>query len=40
VAVVSAGAKSILDIGRTIELLETLGVPVIGYRTREFPAFF
>jgi pseudouridine-5'-phosphate glycosidase len=39
VLVVSAGAKSILDLPRTLELLETLGVPVIGYRTDEFPAF-
>jgi pseudouridine-5'-phosphate glycosidase len=40
VAVVCAGAKSILDIGKTLEVLETHGVPVIGYRTDEFPAFF
>lgn len=40
VAVVSAGVKSILDIGLTLETLETLGVPVIGYGTREFPAFY
>lgn len=40
IAVVSAGVKSILDIGLTLEYLETLGVPVIGYRTNEFPAFF
>ena len=40
VAVVSAGVKSILDIGLTLEMLETLGVPVIGYRTFDFPAFF
>jgi pseudouridine-5'-phosphate glycosidase len=40
VAVVSAGAKSILDLGLTLEYLETCGVPVIGYRTKEFPAFF
>lgn len=40
VAVVCAGAKSILDIGLTLEYLETLGVPVIGYRTEYFPAFF
>ncbi len=38
--VVCAGAKSILDLPATLEYLETLGVPVIGYRTREFPAFF
>lgn len=40
VAVVSAGVKSILDIGLTLETLETLGVPVIGYGTDQFPAFF
>ncbi|KAH9602184.1 hypothetical protein KSS87_018451 [Heliosperma pusillum] len=40
VAVVSAGAKSILDIPRTLEYLETQGVCVAGYRTNEFPAFF
>jgi pseudouridine-5'-phosphate glycosidase len=40
VAVVCAGAKSILDIGLTLEYLETLGVPVIGYQTDEFPAFY
>jgi len=40
VAVVSAGAKSILDLGLTLEYLETHGVPVIGYRTEEFPAFY
>ncbi len=40
VAVVCAGAKSILDIGLTLEVLETLGVPVLGYRTEEFPAFY
>ena len=40
VAVVCAGIKSILDIPRTLEYLETLGVPVIGYRTDEFPAFY
>ncbi|HMC66991.1 MAG TPA: pseudouridine-5'-phosphate glycosidase [Gemmataceae bacterium] len=40
VAVVCAGAKSILDVPRTLELLETLGVPVIGYGTGEFPAFY
>ena len=40
VAVVSAGVKSILDIPRTLEYLETLGVPVYGYRTSEFPAFY
>jgi pseudouridine-5'-phosphate glycosidase len=40
IAVVSAGAKAILDLPRTIEVLETLGVLVIGYRTAEFPAFY
>lgn len=38
--VVSAGAKSILDLPRTLEALETLGVPVLGYGTDEFPAFY
>lgn len=38
--VVCAGAKSILDLPATLERLETLGIPVVGYRTREFPAFF
>ncbi|NBB91269.1 MAG: pseudouridine-5-phosphate glycosidase [Spirochaetes bacterium] len=40
VAVVSAGAKAILDLRRTLEYLETMGVPVIGYRTDRFPAFY
>jgi pseudouridylate synthase len=40
VAVVCAGAKSILDIPRTLEILETQGVPVVGYGTDEFPAFY
>lgn len=40
VAVVCAGVKSILDIGRTLEYLETQGVPVIGYRTSTMPAFY
>jgi pseudouridine-5'-phosphate glycosidase len=40
VLVVSAGAKAILDLPKTLETLETLGVPVIGYRTSEFPAFY
>ncbi|MGE6107482.1 pseudouridine-5'-phosphate glycosidase [Aeromonas sobria] len=40
VAVVCAGAKSILDIGLTLEYLETQGVPVIGYQTDELPAFY
>ena len=37
---VCAGAKSILDIGLTLEYLETQGVPVVGYRTEDFPAFY
>lgn len=40
VAVVCAGAKSILDIGRTLEYLETHGVPVIGYQCDSFPSFY
>jgi pseudouridine-5'-phosphate glycosidase len=40
VAVVCAGAKSILDIGLTLEYLETFGVPVVGFQTDEFPAFY
>ncbi|NLY67532.1 MAG: pseudouridine-5'-phosphate glycosidase [Tissierellia bacterium] len=40
VAVVCAGAKSILDIGLTLEYLETKGVPVVGYKTDELPAFY
>ena len=40
VAVVSAGVKSILDIGLTLETLETLGVPVIAFGSDDFPAFF
>ncbi len=40
VAVVCAGAKSILDLGLTLEYLETHGVPVLGYRTDTLPAFF
>lgn len=40
VAVICAGAKSILDIGLTLEYLETHGVPVIGYQTDELPAFY
>jgi len=39
-AVVCAGAKSILDIPRTLEILETHGVPVVGYGTSQFPAFY
>jgi pseudouridine-5'-phosphate glycosidase/sugar/nucleoside kinase (ribokinase family) len=40
VVVVSAGVKSILDIEKTIEVLETFGVPVAGYQTNQMPAFF
>jgi len=40
VCVVCAGAKSILDLGLTLEVLETHGVPVLGYRTDDFPAFY
>src|SRR6476620_170042 len=40
VAVVCAGVKSILDIGLTLEKLETLGVPVLGFGIDEFPAFY
>jgi len=40
VAVVCSGAKVILDLPRTLEMLETLGVPVIGYGKKEFPAFY
>lgn len=40
VAVVCAGAKAILDLAKTMEYLETKGVPVIGYRTSELPAFY
>lgn len=40
VNVVAAGAKAILDLPKTLEVLETLGVPVIGYRTDRFPAFW
>ncbi len=39
VAVVCAGAKSILDLAKTLEVLETNGVPVLGYQTNAFPAF-
>jgi pseudouridine-5'-phosphate glycosidase len=38
--VVCAGAKSILDLAATLEYLETMGVPVVGYQTDEFPAFY
>ncbi len=40
VAVVCAGAKAILDLPRTLEWLETAGVPIIGYQTEMFPAFY
>ena len=40
VMVICAGAKSILDLGLTLEYLETHGVPVLGYGTKELPAFF
>lgn len=40
VITICAGAKSILDVGATLERLETLGVAVIGYRTADFPGFF
>ncbi|OYZ18940.1 MAG: pseudouridine-5-phosphate glycosidase [Bdellovibrio sp. 28-41-41] len=40
VAVISSGAKSILDIGLTLEYLETKGVPVLGYQTLDMPAFY
>ena len=40
VLVVASGVKSILDIGATLERLDTLGVPVAGYQTRQFPGFY
>jgi pseudouridylate synthase len=40
IAVVCAGVKSILDVGATLERLETLGVGILGYRTTRFPGFF
>jgi len=40
IAVVSAGAKAILDLPRTVEMLETLGVLIVGFRTSELPAFY
>ncbi len=40
ICVVSAGAKAILDLPKTLEALETLGVPVVGFATSEFPAFY
>lgn len=39
-AVVCAGAKALLDLPKTVEALETVGVPILGYRTDEFPAFY
>ena len=38
--VISAGAKAILDLPKTLEMMETLGITVIGYKTNEFPAFY
>ncbi len=40
VAVVCAGIKAILDLGLTLEYLETFGIPVLGYKTKELPAFY
>jgi pseudouridylate synthase len=40
IAVVCAGVKSVLDVGATLERLESLGVAVVGFRTRRFPAFY
>jgi pseudouridylate synthase len=40
VVCVSAGAKAFLDLSRTVEMLDTLGVPVLGWQTDEFPAFY
>ncbi len=40
VIVVTAGAKAFLDLGKTLEMFDTLGVPVLGYQTSEFPAFY
>jgi pseudouridine-5'-phosphate glycosidase len=40
VAVICAGAKAVLDLPRTLEALETFGVPVLGFRTDQFPAFY
>ncbi len=40
IAVVCAGVKSILDIPKTLEMLETLGVAVVGVKTKKFPEFF
>ena len=40
ITLVSAGVKSILDVGATLERLETLGIPVVGYRTHRYPGFY
>jgi pseudouridylate synthase len=40
VIVVTAGAKAFLDLAKTLEMFDTLGVPVLGYQTSEFPAFY
>lgn len=40
VCVVCSGAKSLLDVAATLEILETMGVPVVGYRTSHFPEFY
>jgi pseudouridine-5'-phosphate glycosidase len=40
ITLISAGVKSILDIGATLERLETLGIPVVGYRTDRYPGFY
>ena len=40
VAVICSGAKAILDLPRTVEVIETMGIPVAGYATNEFPAFY
>ncbi|HET8780175.1 MAG TPA: pseudouridine-5'-phosphate glycosidase [Agromyces sp.] len=40
ITLVSAGVKSILDIGATLERLETLNIPVVGYRTNRYPGFY
>ncbi len=40
IVIVSSGAKSILDLPKTMEFLESMGIPVIGYQTRDFPGFY
>jgi len=40
IATISAGAKAVLDIGKTRELLETLSVPIVGYKSARFPSFY